>query len=209
MPLTSYELAKTFFPGCRKASILKQVTLLQTKADEKRLKMLLAMPLGDGKQVGMPSWVGSSYDVMAREGSTLGYQKWVHDITEMTMSIFATDDAKRPTLLVVCPKLTSFTLRRGEDKDESLAEVYLQFEAYANDSVELWNWSRLNHRATSYFLFETTQKELFDKPKQDDAQMKLGADEHEAARKEATSKEHDAEFAGAGRTKGKAVTANA
>lgn len=191
MPLTAYELAKTFFPGNRKATILKQVTLLQTKADEKRLKLLFAMPLSDGKQTGMPSWVGDSYDVMAREGSTLGFQKWTHDISEMSATIFITDTAKRPAQLATCPKLTSFSLRRGgEDKDESLAEIYLQFEAYANDSVELWNWSRNNHRGTVYILFETTQMEL-KMPAAAEDQASL----YDAEHKEATSKAHDAEFA--------------
>lgn len=174
MSLTPYELAKTFFPGCRKANILKQVTLLQTKADEKRQKILFSMPLGDGKQVGMPSWLGDGYDTMVREGSTLKFIKWDHDISEMSMTIFATDDGKRPTMMVVCPKLTSFTLRRGTEDDENLAEVYLQFEIYANDSAELWNWARLNHRHTTYCLFETTQMELKIVPAQD-PQMNLAA----------------------------------
>lgn len=201
--MTEYELAKTFFPGCRKLLIPRQISLLQTrgtenKKGESRIKINFAMPLDDGKQVGMPSWIGDEYDTMARLESMLTYKKWGHDIKEMSTTFYTADDSPKPSLLAVCPSFQSFTMQRSGGKDDDVPPgISLHFEIYMNDSTEAWNWFRRNFRQATYGLFQTTQMELplADKGTADVNQMKLVGDDHEAARQEATSKAHDAEFA--------------
>jgi hypothetical protein len=195
--MTDYELARTFFPGSRKELIISAITLLQTKAGENRIKLGLTMPLSDGKLVGMPGWIGDSYDVIGKADSLLMSDKWGHDIKEMTYTVYGTEDAQKPAQLAVCPLMNAFSLRRGvqeEDVDE-LSDVCLHFVAYLNDNTELWAWCRRLYRKSIFVKFETTQAELPLGDK-DDKQLKLVGD---AERKEATRPAHDAEFAGVGK----------
>jgi hypothetical protein len=192
--MTDYELAKSFFPSARKDLLISKIELLQTKAGENRIKLNLTMPLGDGKQVGMPTWVGDSFDVIGKQGSLLTSDKWGHDIKEMTFTIFPTDDAPKAAQLAVCPLMNLFSMSRESDGDQ-LGEICLHFVAYLQDNTELWAWCRRNYRKSIYVRFETTQAEL-PLTQTPDTQMKLGDEGYDAARKNATSKEHDAEFAG-------------
>lgn len=195
--MTDYELAKTWFPGTRKEIIISAIQLLQTKAGENRIKLGLTMPLSDGKLVGMPGWIGDSFDVICKSDSLLISDKWGHDIREMTCTAYATEDSQKPAQLAVCPLMNSFSLRRGEQEEdaEELSDVCLHFVAYLNDNTELWAWCRRNYRKSIFVKFETTQQELFDQS-QPDTQMKLGDEGYDAARKDATSRERDVEFAG-------------
>lgn len=191
---SDYELAKTFFPETRKEIITQAVTLLETKAGEKRMKLLMVMPLEDDKLVGMPTWIGDSYDVICKDGSLLSADKWSHAIKDMTLNTFATDDGERVKHLISAPLLNNFTLQRGKrgEEDDSMPEIYLQFVAYVVASQPLWTWFYEKRGQSIYIRFETTQKEL---PLAEDKQLKLGDDGYEDARREATSKAHDPEFA--------------
>lgn len=196
--MTEYELAKTWFPSARKELIISTVTLLQTKAGENRIKLGVTLPLSDGKLVGMPGWLGDSYDVIGKADSLLMSDKWGHEIKEMTWTAYSTEDSTKPAQLAVCPLMNSFQLKRGpQDEDaEELSDVCLHFVAYLTDSSPLWSWCRVNHRKSIFVKFETTQQELFEQ-KPDDKQMKLGDDGYEEARKDATSKGRDSQFANA------------
>lgn len=208
--MTSYELARTWFPGVRKELIIKRIELLQGKSGVNQIKLSVVMPLSDEKLVGMSSWLGASYDVICKEDSLLTFEKWGHQIVEMVYTAFTADDSPKPSQIFVCPVMKNFMLRRGKqgDEDEDLADINLQFEAYVNDSTELWAWCRRQYRKSIYVKFETTQKELPLGEVPDDKQMKLGEspaqeedgedydaeDDFEDERREATSKAHDAEF---------------
>jgi hypothetical protein len=200
--LTAFELARTWFPGVRKELIIKLIQLHKTRAGTNQIRLSVVMPLGDGKLVGMSSWLGASYDVIGKEDSLLTFEKWGHEITEMVWTIYTADDSPRPSQTSTCPLMRSFTLRRGKQDgdDEDLADINLQFEAYLTDSTELWAWCRKHYREPIFVKFETTQKELFEEKPVDDKQMTLGEtakedpDEFEEARREATSKAHDPEF---------------
>jgi hypothetical protein len=194
--MTDYELGKTFFPGTRKEVLVESISLLMTRAGEKRIKVTFSMPLGDQKLVGMPTWLGDSYDVIAREDSMLAADKWSHDIKEMVLTIYPTEDGQKPSLVVKSPLMSAFTLRRDpqtEGSDE-LSDVNLHFFAYIDASIGNWDWLYKNFRASAFMKFETTQAELALEPKPDN-QMSLVGDDHEADRREATSPAHDQEFA--------------
>jgi hypothetical protein len=194
--MTEYELGKTFFAGARKEMIVEAVGLLETKAGEKRIKVALTMPLSDGKLVGMPGWLGASYDVIGKEDSLLMADKWGHDLKEMTLTIFSTEDSQKATQIAVAPLLNSFQLRRDpqDEEQEELSDVNLHFVAYVTANMELWRYFYGVHRKSIFVRFETTQQELFQE-KAEDKQMKLGEDEYEDARRDATSKARDAELA--------------
>lgn len=197
--MTDYELAKTFFPGTRKELITQSVQLLETRAGEKRLKLSLIMPLVDDKLVGMPSWIGDSFDVICKEGSLLTEDKWGHKIKDMVSTIFNTDDADRSKFVVNTPLLVGFSLQRkkaGGDED-NLPDIYLHFYGYLVASQQLWNWFYEKRGNSMWVNFETTQKEL---PLGENKQMNLTdaeqeAQQRDADRKEAISQAHDEEFA--------------
>lgn len=195
---SDYELAKTWWPGVRKEILIEQITLLETKAGEKRIKLGVKMPLGDGRLVGMPSWIGDSYDVIAKEDSLLTSDKWGHTIKEMTLNIFRTDDGQKVSQLCSAPLMAAFQLKRDpqSDDDEEVSELNLHFVIYVVASHKLWSWLYEVRGLSIYVRFETTQKEL-PLGEVDDKQMKLGEnkDAFEDERQEATSPEHDDEFA--------------
>jgi len=197
MPTSDYELAKGFFPGSRKEVIIQTITLLETKVGEKRIKLGVVMPLGDGKLVGMPSWLGDSYDVIAKEDSLLTTDKWGHTIKEMTLNVFRADDAPKVAQLIAAPLMAAFQLKRDPqgDEEEEVSEVNLHFVIYITASHKLWSWLYEVRGTSVYIRFETTQKDL-PLGEVDDKQMSLGGteDEFERDRREATSKKRDPEF---------------
>jgi hypothetical protein len=169
--MTEAELARCFFPSARKELIIETLTLLQTRAGESRIKLGLVMPLGDGKLVGLPGWIGDSLDIIGREDSLESAVKFDVNLKEMTLTIYSTEDSQKPA---------------------QLSDVNLHFVAYVAANTELWGWFYKHFRKSIFTKFETTQADL--PLAQPDTQMKLG-DDHETERKEATSKAHDAEFA--------------
>jgi hypothetical protein len=194
--MTDAELARCFFPQTRKEIIIETLALLQTRAGENRIKLGLMMPLSDGKLVGMPSWIGDSLDIIGREDSLESAVKFDVNLKEMTLTIFGTEDSQKPAQLAVAPLLNAFQLRRDpqEDEDEELSDVNLHFVAYIGATTVLWSWFYTHFRKSIFTKFETTQADL--PLEQPDTQMKLGDDGYEAARKDATGKERDVEFAG-------------
>lgn len=194
--LTDYELSKTFFAGSRKEILIESISLMMTKAGERRIKLGCAMPLCDGKQVGLPGWVGDSLDVIGREDSLETAVKFAVDLKEMSLTVYQTDDSQKPAQLAVAPLLNAFSLRRDpqEYDAEDLSDVNLHFVAYIQATTQLWAWFYGHFRMSCYVKFETTQGELAITPV-DDKQMKLGEDDDDAARKDATAKKRDAEFA--------------
>lgn len=194
--MTEAELARCFFPQTRKELLIETITLLQTRAGENRIKLGLMMPLSDGKLVGMPSWVGDSLDVIGREDSLESAVKFAVDLKEMTLTIYSTEDSQKPAQLAVAPLLNGFSLRRDpqEEEAEELSDINLHFVAYIGATTQLWGWFFVHFRKSIFVKFETTQADL-PLEQTPDTQMKLGDDGYEEARKEATSKAHDKEFA--------------
>lgn len=75
-----------------------------------------------------------------------------------------------------------------------MPELALAFVAYIPGNRKVWDWLYPYNKKNVYVRFDTTQPDLADKPKSD-TQMKLGDEGYESARKDATSKAQDKEFA--------------
>jgi hypothetical protein len=186
--MTDAELAKCFFPSVRKELIIEAVSLLQNRAGEQRIKVGLVMPLSDGKLVGMPSWVGDGFDHIGKEDTLETAIKYALDLKEMSMFIHSTEDTPKPTHTIFNVMLTAFSLRRDpqDESEEELPDVALHFAAYVPDSTPFWAWLQKHFRKSIFVRFETTQQELPLSQPAPDNQMKLGSDDYEAQRKEAT-----------------------
>lgn len=198
--MTDAELAKTFWPGSRKELVVTAVQLLQNTAGEQRIKMAYMLPLGDGRLVGMPSWVGEGYDLIGKEGTRVKSIKYELDLKEMTMYIHTTEDIEKPAHTIFNVMLTGFVMSRKPEKGDELSDVNLHFEAYMPDDRAFWSWIKLHFRASIFTRFDTTQQELplEQAPAIEEKQMKLSKDDgYEKERKQATSKSQDAQFANA------------
>jgi hypothetical protein len=192
-------LSKTFFPGSRKQLRVQGIQLLTDKAGVNRIKLALVMSLADNKLVGVPSWIAEAYEHMAEEESQEVSSKFAVDLDEITMYIHTTEDIDRHALVAFSVKLKSFKLtkEKTDEDDEEVPDLALCFEAYLPDNRAAWHFLYDYGKKFIFVRFDTTQPDLkaSDKPKPD-TQMKLGDEGYESARKNATSKVHDAEFAG-------------
>jgi hypothetical protein len=197
--MTEQELARTFWPGSRKELFIESV-VLQMRSNLQHVKVGLMMPLSDGKLVGMPSWVGEGFDHIGKQDTLESSIKYTLELKEMSLYIHSTEDTPKASQTVFNVFLTAFSLRRDEqdENNDEVSDVNLHFVSYIPFTAEFWAWIGRHYRKTIFVRFETTQAELpsgQEKPSTTDTQMKLGEDGYEAARREATSKDHDAEFA--------------
>jgi len=166
---------KTFFPNSRKEITVENIGLLNHTSGP-RIKLAVSMALDDGKQVGMPSWVGDAYDDLARLDSLASAVKFADfELSEMTIYAHTGAETVKPAQTFISPAMTSFSVQRGEipKKEGALHSVTLEFIAYINGSLEAWSWLYRHFRpATFYMLFLNTQQDL-DEPKSPDPQMTL------------------------------------
>jgi hypothetical protein len=197
--MTSAELAKLFFPNTRKEILVQGISLLQSAEGEKRVRLELVMPFGDGKVIGMPSYIGDVYDHIAKAETVERFSKLDLDFEAMSLFIYSTEDHDKTAQILYNAHMTGFTMTREKQKEgaEELSEVFLKFVVLAPSNPKLWSWLYPYHRGTMFVRFEPTQSDVDDiQAAKPDTQMKLGDDGYEAARKDETSKERDAEFAG-------------
>jgi hypothetical protein len=192
------DFCKTFFPGARKKLLVQGISLLQSSEGEKRIRMELVMPFGDGALVGTPTWIGEAYDHLSKADTVERFTKFEMDLEGMSLLVFSTEDQEKPMQTLVNVQLSDFTMvrkKQGEDEDE-LTDVTLKFVAKVPSNPKLWAWVYPYHRGSIFVRHENTQADLPIEEAKPDTQMKLGDDGYEAARKDATSKARDAEFAG-------------
>lgn len=193
------DFGKTFFPGARKKLLVQGISLLQSSEGEKRIRLELVMPFGDGALVGTPTWIGEAYDHLSKADTVERFTKFEMDLDGMSMFVFPTEDHDKPMQTLFNVTMSDFSMvrkKQGEDEDE-LTDVTLKFVAKVPSNPKLWDWIYRYHRGSIFVRHESTQADLpMDQPK-DDKQLKLveGSDDFEADRKDATSKARDAEFA--------------
>lgn len=192
------DFCKTFYPGARKKLLVQGISLLQSSEGEKRIRMELVMPFGDGALVGTPTWIGEAYDHLSKEDTVERFTKFEMDLDGMSMFVFATEDQEKPMQTLYNVTLSDFSMvrkKQGDDEDE-LTDVTLKFVAKVPSNPKLWQWIYPYHRGSIFVRHESTQADLPIEAAKPETQMKLGDDGYEAARREATSGAHDGEFAG-------------
>jgi hypothetical protein len=164
--MTNQEMARTFFPGVRKEVFVNEISLLESRAGEVRIRLKLRMPLSDGKQTGMPEWVGIPYEHMVREGSVEGCTKYTHELPEMALFCHTNETQTKPSQSLLKGLLSNFSMKRGPDADdgEELGGIWLEFAAHIPDNSEAWSWF-YRHRKPIWMRFESMQMDLPLNPK--------------------------------------------
>lgn len=198
--MTQAEMAKLFFPGSRRGYEVIDIGLLQTAKGEKRIKMEISTSFADGKTVSMPSYLGEPFERLAKQDSVERFSKLDLEFEAMSLFIYTTEDHQKTAQTLYNVHCSSFTMVREKLKEgaEEVPDVSLKFVATAPSNPGFWNWIYPYHRNHFFVRFEPTQSDLSEGKQKEKAadQMKLGDDGYESARKNATSKERDAEFAG-------------
>lgn len=190
-------LGKTFFPGSRKEIKLNKIEGLRDKEGNPRIKVELIMSLADGKQVGMPSWIGEAYDHLGKQDTLETSTTFDAQMEGMSLYIHELPESKDPAKTAFSCMFANFRMtREGDDeKTDELGDVALKFVAYIPGDKRLWTWLYDYNKAKLWIRFECTQAELIpDAAPKQETQLPLGGDDFEAQRQEATSKAHDAEF---------------
>lgn len=191
------DFCKTFYPGARKKLLVQGISLLQSSEGEKRIRMELVMPFGDGALVGTPTWIGEAYDHLSKEDTVERFTRFEMDLDGMSMFVFATEDQEKPMQTLYNVTLSDFSMvrkKQGDDEDE-LTDVTLKFVAKVPSNPKLWQWIYPYHRGSIFVRHESTQADLPIEVVKPDTQMKLGDEGYGEQRREATSKAHDPEFA--------------
>lgn len=149
-----------FFPGVRRKFTLLDYRQLKTKADEKRKKLSISGELGpDNSLVGMPSFIGDPYDLLAR-GELAGDYAVDRNLKleGMTLEVWATDISKKRTLLLTGCTFKKFAIVKEGMDDKAL--FYFTFIAYVPDSIALHEWCRGMFSNDFFARFDHAQGDL-------------------------------------------------
>jgi hypothetical protein len=147
-----------FFGENRRECSLTNYQTLMTVGEEKRLKMLIEMPLSNKPVLGIPTWVSDPWRGMEKENS-LTTRSNIYVMCEgMTIDFFSTEKIRSRALSMTGCKLGGFHLiTTGEGEKKSTA---LHFTAYIPGSIAVRDWVWDNLRKTFFAEFAYSQTEM-------------------------------------------------
>jgi len=129
---------KGFFDGKRRVCRLQDYRPLKTKGDERRVKLIVSMPLSNLPVDGMPQDLMDTYFLMNKEKNRTNFSKVAVILEGALFSIFATDVVDEPEVKIGSATLQDFKLvASGVDEKRT---VSLDFVAYVPWSPKLRNW---------------------------------------------------------------------
>lgn len=198
-------LGKTFFPRTMKEVKVNKIEALRDKEGNPRIKVEVLMPLSDGKQVGMPTWVGDAYDHLGKEDTLETSTNFDVQMESMSLYIHELPEAKEPSKTAFSCTLKSFRMTREQEDedDEELGEVALKYVVYIPGDKRLWSWLWDYSKMKLWIRHECTQADVIPEAAPKETQLPLGGDQFDEERREATSKAHDAEFDAPAKSKDK------
>jgi hypothetical protein len=164
-----------FFPGQRRKVELTDWRPLMNAQSEKRLRLDFLLALTGQNMIGIPNFVGPSYEVMDRENSALTETDLAPELEGVTVQVYSTDTVKFPIeidtvglnlvnvdeqlgrrhLLMTGATIRNFRLVR-ETRDK-LALVCLKFSVTVPSDGGLVLWAHHYHGATFWAQFTETQ----------------------------------------------------
>lgn len=147
-----------FFDGARREMTLSKYELLETTGEEKRSKLTIEMPLSDRGVIGMPSWISDPFAEMGKAASLTGRTAIEAMCDGMTIEIYATDKAKRRTLMSTGVMVTAFSLVATGDGDKRDIALTAVIYVPANIALHQWAWDHIHK--TFFAQFEYSQSEI-------------------------------------------------
>lgn len=144
------QLAKlsSFFEGRRRECVLTSWEVLKNKAGEKRIKVMVSMPLSRKPVLGMPESFSEQYMLMEKEESKLSLSKIDVLIESAKFEIFSTDAIASSAVDCDAAMLQDFRMVAEGGKENR--KVSLEFVSYLPGSVHLRDWCWDHIHATFY-----------------------------------------------------------
>jgi hypothetical protein len=149
---------KGFFDGKRRVCRLDDYRLLKTKGDERRVKLMVSMPLSHQPADGMPDDFLEPFLLMEKEKSKTNFSKIGVILEGALFTIYSTDVSPTPDVKGTSATLQDFKLiASGVDEKRTVA---LEFVAYMPWSVSLRNWKDENCHSDFFVEVIPQQMEL-------------------------------------------------
>jgi hypothetical protein len=157
--MTESNIAASFFPGRTREFIVVDYKPLKSRANEARKKLTVHDPIGGDSVVGMPAWIGTAYETVAKDNGK-GHASRVDldvEMKGMTIEIYATPNSARELLLTGTTIKNFHVDRVGE---EEKAKFFLCYTVYTADSRQLHDWLGTHHQQSAFARFDYTQQAL-------------------------------------------------
>lgn len=145
-----------FFTDSRRECELGDFHSLQSKGNERRIKVAARLPLSNRSMVGLPEWVSQGHELVVKDKSY--YNKSIcKDMRMEGMSIdfFTTDTVKRKSRTLNGCTLDKFSVERVGKDDKS--QTFLNFIFYSPCSLEVVQYFYEMQGGTAFVQFDTTQ----------------------------------------------------
>lgn len=151
---------KHFFEGKRRKCNLSDYRQLKSKAGERRMKLMVSMPLSNNPVMGIPEAFAEEYALMEREKSSVNLSKISVELEGALFTIFTTDTSSRPTVKTNGATLTAFRLIGNGVEDKRTVD--LEFTVYLSWTESLRDWCGDHQHADFFAETVPSQMELVD-----------------------------------------------
>ena len=151
---------KDFFEGKRRRYNLQDYRPLNTKAGERRLKLMVSMLLNDQAAVGMPAELQEEFFIMQRQKSKVNLSKIAVEVEGVLFSIFSTDTVSNAAVVQGGGTLNDFKLVGAGIDDKRT--VSLEFVVYLPWSDGLRDWAGVHLHEEFFAEAVPSQMELVD-----------------------------------------------
>ena len=166
---------KDFFEGKRRECNLQDYRPLKTKAGERRMKLVVSMPLSNRPLYGIPGEFAEDHALMERKNSKVKMSKVAVELEGALYSIFSTDTISNATVSLNGATLNSFKLVAEGVGDKRT--VSLDFMVYLPWTDPLREWCG-DHLHADFFCetipyqMELVEAEPVEKPVKDKKKKK-------------------------------------
>jgi len=159
MPKTT-KILKDFWNSHRREVRLEKSELLSNRAEEKRLKLHLSMPLSNIPATHMPEDFIGPFGLMEKQGSPVNETRVDVILKGMTVDLFPLLESKVPKRIISQSGATLQGFKLVAEGKEDKREVHLTFLAYLPHSTALYAACDTYHHSTIFMEAAYSQSEM-------------------------------------------------
>jgi len=189
--------------------MIDSATILCNKQGEKRLKLSMRIPLTGDQLVGMPTWVGAPFDVIAKPENSGKSLASTMELDPMLLRVFLLPNTEKEAITLDGVRMCGFKVEHEPDE-----EIALTFRAYLPRTGRFLKFADDNFGSSLFIRYEAAQQSLLDdnpnvqpqgepetdddqQPDEEDAEEDDQPTGEEDDKKSALDPSRDAEFASA------------
>ncbi|HEV8189484.1 MAG TPA: hypothetical protein VGP83_17145 [Pyrinomonadaceae bacterium] len=151
---------ETFFRGYRRETLITGATVLCNAAGEKRLKLSMSLPLSGDQLVGMPSWVGEPFAIIAKPEYKVKSINCTTELDPMILHVFALPEGEKEIMTLHSVRLCSFRIER--ETDEEYPPIALNFSTYVPGTGKFLKFADDYFEKSIFIRYEAAQQSLLD-----------------------------------------------